>query len=184
MSRLTASLEREAIIAGNSQIRFASTNSTVLGGVVTSAARAPKDESHDILSKLKPQRIRWNVPNQTKSGTSSDFDKLNKRAFVPAKVMIPGRIKLFRKIAESWGFDRKVAARILGLDDESSIGEIFSGVEKIRQRDMRDRLGIFLSTAVDLDGLYDDEAAIRVWLDQPKALVDKKSPRELLEEAP
>ena len=83
---------------------------------------------------------------------------------------------------ELWDFSRKDAAEILGFEDEGMIGELYAGIEKVRQRDVRDRLKIFLSLAVDLHGLYDSDATIKQWLDQPKKLLRGKTPRSLIVE--
>jgi Protein of unknown function (DUF2384) len=111
-----------------------------------------------------------------------DFESLAKRAVPGVKVTAPGRIKGFRRFMEKWGFSRKDAAEILGFENEGLIGELYAGIEKVQQRDVRDRLRHFLSIAVDLDGLYDDDQNVRHWLDQPKKLFQGKTPRELLVE--
>ena len=117
---------------------------------------------------------------QSNSDAHRDFEKLNTRTFGPTKVSVPGRIKGFRALIERWGFSRKDAATMLGFDDETIVAELFAGIDKLRHRDSRDRLRIFLSTAVDLYGLYDDDAVIVEWLDQPKKILGGSSPRGLL----
>ena len=119
---------------------------------------------------------------QEEKHSRHDFEDLKKRAMPSVKVAPPGRIKGFRRLMENWGFSRKDAAEILGFENEGSIGELFAGIEKVQQRDVRDRLKLFLSLAVDLDGLYDDDEVINQWLDQPKKLLRDRTPRQLLVE--
>ena len=113
---------------------------------------------------------------------SREFELLKNKVLRGRPLEAAGRIKAFRGLMERWGFTRRDAADILGFDDEGSVGELYIGIERVQQRDVRERLKHFLSLAVDLDGLYEDNAVIRQWLDQPKKLLRGKTPRALLTE--
>lgn len=149
----------------------------------------PPLPTQKLVNVNKPERF----PDNAEVGMGSaselqerarrdDFAYLIRKAVTGTIVAPAGRIKGFRRLMEKWGFSRKDAAEILGFENEGLIGELYAGIEKVQQRDVRDRLKLFLSLAVDLDGLYDDDHVIKQWLDQPKKLLRGKSPRELLVE--
>jgi hypothetical protein len=149
----------------------------------------PPLPTQELVNVNKPERF----PDNSEAGMGlaselqgrarrDDFAYLTRKAVTGTIVAAPGRIKGFRLLMEKWGFSRKDAAEILGFENEGLIGELYAGIEKVQQRDVRDRLKLFLSLAVDLDGLYDDDQVIKQWLDQPKKLLRSKTPRELLVE--
>lgn len=113
---------------------------------------------------------------------SREFAILKKKVLPGRPLEAAGRIKAFRRLIERWGFTHRNAADILGFDDEAFVGELYLGIERVQQRDVRERLRLFLSIAVDLDGLYDDDAVVKRWLDQPQKLLRGKTPRMLLTE--
>jgi hypothetical protein len=111
-----------------------------------------------------------------------DFENLNKKITRGIKLEAPGRIKGFRRLMDRWGFTRKDAKEILGFDNEGMIGELYTGIEKVQQRDVKDRLRLFLSLAVDLHGLFREHDVIKEWFDEPHGMLRGKTPRSLLVE--
>lgn len=113
---------------------------------------------------------------------SREFEILKTKVLPGRPLEAAGRIKAFRRVIERWGFTRRHASEILGFDNEAIVGELYLGIERVQQRDVRERLKLFLSIAVDLDGLYDDDDVIKWWLDQPQKLLRGKTPRMLFTE--
>jgi hypothetical protein len=111
-----------------------------------------------------------------------DFEGLRKKEISGGVVRASGQIEGFKRLLEKWGFSRKEGATILGFDDEVILWELFQGIRKPEQRDVRDRLDLFLRIAGDLYGLFRSHDVIRDWLNESKDIVGGKAPRELLVE--
>jgi hypothetical protein len=139
-------------------------------------------ENSETLRKFRPDFQGGDMGFQGEKRPAHEFEELKKRDVPRLAVTVPGRIKGFQRLMEKWGFSRKDAAEILGFENEGLIGELYAGIEKVQQRDVRDRLKLFLSLAVDLDGLYEEDQVIIEWFDQPKKLLRGKTPRQLLVE--
>lgn len=93
-----------------------------------------------------------------------------------------GQIVFFKKVMEQWGFRDDEAATLLGFDDAADIRDIYRGRKSPEHRDTNDRVRAVLRIAADLDALYDDEAAIRDWLNEPQSDLGGSSPHALLTE--
>jgi hypothetical protein len=97
-----------------------------------------------------------------------------------APVQPKGDVKFFVRTMEAWGFTRAEAGTILGFRDSVLAGEVFKGTLDIPEGEVDERLTIMTKLILDLDGMYDDDAMIKRWLDLQRTELGGKSPRELL----
>jgi hypothetical protein len=93
-----------------------------------------------------------------------------------------GQVVLFQKIMQDWNFSDHEAATLLGLETESDLDDICVGTRPVGHRDANDRLGSVLRMAADLDALFQEETAIRDWLDERQSDLNEETPRSLLTE--
>jgi hypothetical protein len=94
----------------------------------------------------------------------------------------PGRIILFRKIIQDWGFSDQEAATLLGFEEAADVKEIYLGTKPLEHRDANDRLRAVLRIAADLDTLFEEVAVIRDWLNEAQHDLSRSTPRSLLTE--
>jgi hypothetical protein len=99
-----------------------------------------------------------------------------------SKLKPAGRVVLFKKIMEDWGFNEQEAATLLGLEAPSDIRDIYDGRKPVVHRDANDRLRAILRIAADLDALYRAVRAIQDWLSEPQKDLGGATPRSLLQE--
>jgi len=97
-----------------------------------------------------------------------------------APVQPKGDVKFFVRTMDAWGFTTAEAGTVLGLRDSVLAGEVFKGTLDIPEGEVDERLTIMTKVILDLDGMYDDDAVIKRWLDLPRTELGGKSPRELL----
>jgi hypothetical protein len=91
-----------------------------------------------------------------------------------------GDVKFFVRTMDAWGFTRAQAGAVLGLRDAVLASEVFKGALGVPAGELDERLTIVTRLILDLDGMYEDDAVIKSWLDLRRTELGSKSPRELL----
>jgi len=97
-----------------------------------------------------------------------------------APVQPKGDVKFFVRTMDAWGFTRAEAGTLIGFRDSVLAGEVFKGTLDIPVGEVDERLTIMTKLILDLEGMYDDDAVIKRWLDLQRPELGGKSPRELL----
>jgi hypothetical protein len=69
---------------------------------------------------------------------------------------------------------------MLGLRDVMLVNVLFRGRTTLPPGDASERFRVVLSISVDLDGLYERDDVIRLWLDQCKPELGGRTPRAML----
>ena len=95
---------------------------------------------------------------------------------------ITGPIHFMIKLMESWELDRSDVVRLLGFEEQDSdyINEVLVGKQRIRGRDVRDRISHLLSIRMSLRMLFRDIRVENEWLREPQDMLNGQIPMSLL----
>ena len=102
-------------------------------------------------------------------------------SFSPPK-RLSGPVQFVLKLLDYWRLSRDDAVSILGFDptDSDYVKDILNGMASLRGRDVRDRIAHLFHIWTTLSSLFQDRDVENDWLRESHALLDERSPLNLL----
>ena len=93
-----------------------------------------------------------------------------------------GPVQFMLKLLEHWRLDSGQAVGLLGFDrsDADYVRSMLDGRERLRGRDVRDRIACLYGIRKSLRFLFQDLETENAWLREPHRLLDDESPMDLL----
>ena len=113
----------------------------------------------------------------------------NPPSYSPAPIMsfsppkrLNGPAQFVLKLLDYWRLSRDDAVSILGFDptDSDYVKDILNGMASFRGRDVRDRIAHLFHIWTTLSSLFQDRDVENDWLRESHALLDERSPLNLL----
>lgn len=95
---------------------------------------------------------------------------------------LTGPVRFVLKLMEHWRLESGDAAGLLGFDrsDANYVTSVLDGHERLRGKDVRDRIFYLYGIRKSLRSLFRDRETENAWLREPHAALNGKSPMALL----
>ena len=95
---------------------------------------------------------------------------------------LTGPVQFLSKLLEHWRLDPGQAVGLLGFDrsDAEYVRSLLAGRERLRGRDVRDRIACLYGIRKSLRFLFRDLETENAWLREPHELLDDESPMDLV----
>ncbi len=95
---------------------------------------------------------------------------------------LTGPVQFFKKLLDTWKLDSTGATALLGMDpdDWPFVRVLLAGRVPLKGRDAKDRIAHLYRIRKILSALFRDETVENQWLREPHAMLDERSPLELM----